>query len=63
MAKSVLPLPAPPQTSVGRPRGTPPNVISSRPVMPVGAFDSDCARAGLRKSGEGALFKVGHYAH
>src|SRR5579863_7074192 len=33
---SVLPHPAPPQTSVGRPRGNPPPVISSRPWMPVG---------------------------
>ena len=30
--------PAPPQTSVGRPRGKPPPVISSSPRMPVGAF-------------------------
>jgi len=35
-ANSVLPQPGPPQTSVGRPRGNPPPVISSRPWMPVG---------------------------
>src|ERR1017187_1396766 len=35
-ASSVLPHPAPPHTSVGRPRGNPPPVISSRPWMPVG---------------------------
>src|SRR5450432_2814099 len=35
-ASSVLPQPAPPQTSVGRPRGSPPPVISSSPRMPVG---------------------------
>src|SRR5271169_2560263 len=35
-ANSVLPQPAPPHTSVGRPRGNPPPVISSRPWMPVG---------------------------
>src|SRR5579862_5974679 len=33
---SVLPHPALPQTRVGRPRGRPPSVISSRPRMPVG---------------------------
>jgi hypothetical protein len=31
-----LPQPAPPQTSVGLPRGNPPPVISSSPWMPVG---------------------------
>ena len=31
----VFPAPAPPLTSVGRPRGRPPPVISSRPWMPV----------------------------
>src|SRR5271170_3522611 len=35
-ANSVFPQPAPPQTRVGRPRGNPPPVISSRPWMPVG---------------------------
>jgi hypothetical protein len=39
MARSVLPAPAGPQTSVGRPRGSPPSVISSSPWMPVGHFD------------------------
>jgi hypothetical protein len=38
MAIRVLPQPAVPQTRVGRPRGRPPRVISSRPAMPVGAF-------------------------
>ena len=38
MASKVLPQPALPQTRVGRPRGSPPPVISSRPVIPVGAF-------------------------
>ena len=36
IAKSVLPQPAPPHTSVGRPRGSPPPVISSRPWIPEG---------------------------
>src|SRR5260221_3728583 len=44
-ASSVLPQPAPPQTSVGRPRGRPPPVISSRPWMPVG-------HCGKRMAGE-----------
>ena len=39
MASIVLPHPAAPQTSVGRPAGSPPPVISSRPSMPVGAFE------------------------
>ena len=34
-ANSVLPAPALPQTRVGRPRGRPPPVISSRPRMPL----------------------------
>src|SRR5689334_191082 len=38
MARSVLPQPAPPHTRVGRPRGSPPLVISSSPGIPVGAF-------------------------
>src|SRR5690242_11159550 len=38
MARSVLPQPAPPHTRVGRPRGSPPWVISSSPGIPVGAF-------------------------
>src|SRR3954468_10649658 len=38
MANSVLPQPALPHTSVGRPRGNPPSVTSSRPSMPVGVF-------------------------
>ena len=39
----VLPLPAAPHTRVGRPVGSPPPVISSRPTTPVG----DLGRAGL----------------
>ena len=39
-AKSVLPHPGPPHTSVGRPSGTPPSVISSNPSMPVGTLRS-----------------------
>src|SRR4030095_7261174 len=35
-ASRVLPQPAPPHTKVGRPRGKPPSVISSKPLMPVG---------------------------
>ncbi len=38
MARSVLPHPALPQTSVGRPSGRPPSVISSSPRMPVRHF-------------------------
>src|SRR5262245_7661238 len=41
MASRVLPQPALPQTSVGRPRGNPPPVISSSPWMPVAAFGSE----------------------
>ena len=41
IASSVLPQPAPPQTSVGRPRGSPPPVISSSPWMPVAALGSE----------------------
>src|ERR1022692_1207933 len=37
---SVFPEPAPPLTRVGRPRGNPPPVISSKPWMPVDAFGS-----------------------
>ena len=39
-ASMVLPHPGPPTTKVGRPRGRPPPVISSRPPMPVKAFCS-----------------------
>src|ERR1700682_1137600 len=38
IASNVLPQPAPPQTSVGRPVGNPPPVISSSPRMPVHDF-------------------------
>src|ERR1035437_9610557 len=37
-ASRVLPEPGPPTSSVVRPRGKPPPVISSKPVMPVGAL-------------------------
>src|SRR5664279_4294498 len=39
----VLPDPAPPVTSVARPRGRPPRVISSKPSIPVGAFTNPAA--------------------
>src|ERR1700722_9736383 len=38
VAKSDLPQPAAPQTSVGLPAGSPPPVISSKPPIPVGTF-------------------------
>ena len=50
MANSVLPQPAAPHSSVGRPRGNPPDVTSSRPVMPVGDLTSAAARADARGS-------------
>ena len=37
-ASTVLPEPGPPTSSVVRPRGKPPPVISSKPAMPVGAL-------------------------
>src|ERR1035437_8968529 len=37
-ASMVLPEPGPPTSSVVRPRGKPPPVISSKPAMPVGAL-------------------------
>src|ERR1017187_2057580 len=40
----VLPEPGPPTSSVVRPSGKPPPVISSKPVMPVGAFFSPLTR-------------------
>ena len=40
MPNRVLPQPAAPQMSVGRPAGRPPSVISSRPSMPVAALSS-----------------------
>ena len=43
----VFPEPAPPLTSVGRPLGSPPPVISSRPWMPVSAFCSALEGDGL----------------
>ena len=43
-ASSVLPDPGPPQTSVGRPLGSPPRVISSSPRIPVRVFASSRPR-------------------
>src|SRR6185503_3823801 len=48
MPRSVLPQPAPPQMSVGRPLGSPPAVISSRPWMPVGHFSMPVNVVGAR---------------
>lgn len=45
IASRVLPHPAGPQRSVGRPRGRPPPVTSSSPLIPVGAFGSAPSRA------------------
>src|SRR5664279_582023 len=42
---TVLPDPAPPVTSVARPRGRPPRVISSKTPIPVGAFTNPAAPA------------------
>src|SRR6266478_7382521 len=44
MDKRVLPQPALPQMSVGRPLGKPPKVISSSPCIPVGVLGSDIPR-------------------
>src|SRR5450755_1056935 len=41
----VLPVPAPPVTSVARPRGRPPRVTSSNPPIPVGDFTNTAAPA------------------
>src|SRR5688500_2295524 len=48
VANIVLPQPAAPHTSVGRPRGKPPLVTSSRPWIPVAAF----CRLGLSSTEE-----------
>jgi hypothetical protein len=40
-----LPQPADPQTSVGRPLGNPPPVISSSPCIPVGDFPKSILNA------------------
>ena len=50
MANSVLPQPAAPHSSVGRPVGRPPSVTSSRPLIPVGTFGSRVA-SGFEESG------------
>src|SRR5664280_752428 len=55
MARSVLPLPALPHTSEGRPAGRPPPVTSSRPEMPVGVLRSAGVRDDLLFRGAGAL--------
>ena len=49
IAKSVFPHPGPPHTSVGRPRGRPPPVISSRPRTPEGAFGMERGRRAARE--------------
>jgi len=58
MPKSVLPQPALPQMSVGRPRGRPPRVISSSPEIPVGAFAS-APRAVFAREGRDSDFPIG----
>jgi hypothetical protein len=40
MAKSVFPHPGPPLISDGRPFGSPPPVISSKPLIPEGIFSN-----------------------
>jgi hypothetical protein len=57
MAIKVLPHPGPPQTRVVRPRGRPPQVISSSPWIPVGTFSS---RPGPLVLGSGS-FAVGAF--
>src|SRR3954449_7532791 len=55
-AKSVLPQPAAPHTSDGRPVGRPPKVIASKPVIPVGALGSmagNVASSGIGWSNSG----------
>src|SRR5579871_529855 len=44
IAVTVLPQPALPHNSVGRPRGRPPSVIWSSPIMPVGHFSMPAFR-------------------
>ena len=56
-AIKVLPHPGPPQTRVVRPRGRPPQVISSSPWIPVGTFSS---RPGPLVLGSGS-FAVGAF--
>src|SRR4051812_38911613 len=55
-ANSVLPQPAAPHTSDGRPVGRPPKVIASKPVMPVGALGNmarNVASSGIGWSNSG----------
>ena len=58
MPKRVFPHPALPHTSVGRPRGSPPRVISSNPSIPVG----DLAKEAGFEIGV-ALFLLGIASH
>ena len=51
-AKTVLPVPGPPMTSVVRFRGSPPRLSSSNPLMPVASLDKRGA----------ALFRAGTLA-
>src|ERR1051326_884614 len=51
MAKSVFPAPALPQISVGRPAGSPPPVISSKPGIPVSSFCRPVLFERLRRFG------------
>src|SRR5690349_18843367 len=46
IAKSVLPQPAPPAMSVGRPLGSPPPVMESSPSMPLGRFRKEADECG-----------------
>src|SRR6185312_633012 len=64
----LLPQPAPPHTSVGRPFGNPPSVISSRPLIPVGDFGKEIrffviAFFRIISSGSEIKYKMGHPAH
>jgi hypothetical protein len=43
MPSMVFPQPGPPQTIVVRPRGNPPPLISSSPLIPVGALGNEFA--------------------
>jgi hypothetical protein len=62
-AMTVLPEPAPPTSSVARPRGNPPSVSESRPRIPVGAFAlsarTDFFRIAIANPGSGVHRKEG----
>ncbi|MDD1689633.1 MAG: hypothetical protein LUQ66_03130 [Methanoregula sp.] len=47
MAKSVFPHPGPPLISDGRPFGSPPPVISSKPLIPEGIFSNSSVPANM----------------